>query len=66
MVLSRQSREILLDLIEIKVSSLEVQDLDDRRVLTSLQKCRQELLAESHKEGGRSARKSQETHVLYG
>lgn len=66
MVLSRQSREILLDLIEIKVSSLEVQDLDDRRVLTSLQKCRQELLAESQKEEGRSTRKSQETQVLYG
>lgn len=44
MVLSQQSLEILLDLIEIKVSSLQIQDRDDARELNKLRKCRQELL----------------------
>ncbi|EKE09460.1 MAG: hypothetical protein ACD_16C00166G0007 [uncultured bacterium] len=45
MTLSRQTIEILLDLIEIKMSSLQVQDREDARELTKLRKCRQELLA---------------------
>ena len=44
MLISYQSLEILLDLIEIKVNSLQVQDRDDARELTRLRKCRQELL----------------------
>jgi hypothetical protein len=44
MALSHQSLEILLDLIEIKVSSLQIQDRDDARELNKLRKCRQELL----------------------
>lgn len=46
MTLSRQSLEILLDLIEIKVSVLQIQDRDDARELNKLRKCRQELLVE--------------------
>jgi hypothetical protein len=46
MSLSRQSVEILLDLIEIKVSALQIQDRDDARELNKLRKCRQELLSE--------------------
>lgn len=44
MIFSRQSLEILVDLIEIKVSSLQIQDRDDARELNKLRKCRQELL----------------------
>lgn len=44
MTLSHQSIEILLDLIEIKVSSLHIQDREDARELNKLRKCRQELL----------------------
>lgn len=46
MALSRQSLEILLDLIEIKVSALLIQDRDDARELNKLRKCRQEILLE--------------------
>ena len=46
MALSRQSLDILLDLIEIKVNSLQIQDRDDARELNKLRKCRQELLIE--------------------
>lgn len=46
MTLSRQSLEILLDLIEIKVSALLIQDRDDARELNKLRKCRQEVLLE--------------------
>ena len=45
MTLSRQTIEILLDLIEIKMSSLQVQDREDARELTKLRKCRQECVA---------------------
>jgi hypothetical protein len=51
MTLSRQSVEILLDLIEIKVSALQIQDRDDARELNKLRKCRQELLSEQNKIG---------------
>lgn len=44
MLISYQSLEILLDLIEIKVNALQVQDRDDTRELTRLRKCRQELI----------------------
>jgi hypothetical protein len=46
MALSQQSLEILLDLIEIKVSALQIQDRDDARELSKLRKCRQELIQE--------------------
>jgi len=44
MTLSRQSLEILIDLIEIKINVLHIQDKDDARELNKLRKCRQELL----------------------
>ncbi len=46
MALSQQSLEILMDLIEMKVSALQIQDRDDARELNKLRKCRQELLLE--------------------
>lgn len=48
MTLSKQSLEILMDLIEIKVCALQVQDRDDARELNKLRKCRQELLLEKN------------------
>ncbi len=50
MALSRQSIEILLDLIEIKVGMLQVQDRDDARELNKLRKCRQELISDKNLE----------------
>ncbi|HUX80312.1 MAG TPA: hypothetical protein VMW10_11320 [Alphaproteobacteria bacterium] len=49
MTLSKQSVEILLDLIEIKVSAIQIQDRDDARELNKLRKCRQELLSAQNK-----------------
>jgi len=46
MTLSRQSLEILVDLVEIKVSLFQVQDRDDVREHSKIRKCRQELLLE--------------------
>jgi hypothetical protein len=43
MILSRNSLEILLDLIEIKVSALEIEDYEDAREMTRLKRCRQEV-----------------------
>jgi hypothetical protein len=45
MKISRESVEIILDLIEIKMNTLQVQDKDDTRELTKLRKCKQELMA---------------------
>lgn len=45
MTLSRQSAEILLDLLEIKVGAIQVQDREDARELNKLRKCQQELLS---------------------
>ena len=44
MKISRESVEITLDLIEIKMSTLQIHDKDDERDLNKLRKCRQELL----------------------
>jgi len=54
LMVSRQSLEILLDLIEIKVSSLQIQDRDDAKELNKLRKCRQELLSEADRENSES------------
>lgn len=45
MNISHESLEIILDLIEIKVNSLQVHDKDDVRELNKLRKCKQELLS---------------------
>lgn len=43
MKFSRASIEILIDLVEIKISSLVVQDKEDNKELDRLLKCRDEL-----------------------
>ena len=43
MKISRESLEIILDLIEIKVNALQIHDKDDAREANKLRKCKQEL-----------------------
>ena len=44
MSLSRSSVETLIDLVEIKLSCVEVYDRDDNRELNNLQRCKEELM----------------------
>ena len=44
MIISHESLEIILDLIELKVSALQIHDKDDAREVNKLKKCKQELL----------------------
>jgi hypothetical protein len=44
-MLSRQSLDILIDLVEIKLSTIMVQDKDDIREVKRLKHCRNELIA---------------------
>ena len=43
MGLSKSSLETLIDLVEIKLSCVEVYDRDDSRELVNLQRCKDEL-----------------------
>jgi hypothetical protein len=43
MTLSRRSVEMLLDLVEIKISYMDVADREDARDLVVLERCREEL-----------------------
>jgi hypothetical protein len=45
MVLSRRSLETLLDLVEVKLSCMQVLDREDARELELLEGCKRELLA---------------------
>jgi hypothetical protein len=45
MSLSKRSIEMLLDLVEIKISYMDVSDREDARDLQLLERCRQELVA---------------------
>lgn len=45
MVLSRRSLETLLDLVEVKLSCMQVLDREDARELDLLEGCKRELLA---------------------
>ena len=44
-MLSKQSLDILIDLVEIKLSAILVQDKDDIREVRRLKHCRNELIA---------------------
>ena len=44
-MISPQSLEVLLDLVEIKLSSMIVQDKDDLRELRKLKNCKAELIS---------------------
>jgi hypothetical protein len=57
MTLSRQSIENLLDLVEIKLSAMQVLDREDARELRHLETCRRELLVlQTEMTGGRDRR----------
>jgi hypothetical protein len=43
MSLSKRVVETLIDLVEIKLSCIEVYDRDDKREIAGLERCRQEL-----------------------
>lgn len=44
MSLSRSTVETLIDLVEIKLSCVEVYDRDDNRELNNLRRCKEELM----------------------
>lgn len=44
-MLTRKSLELLVDLVEIKLGSMEVFDRDDQKILRELEACRKELAA---------------------
>ena len=48
-LLSKQSLEILIDLVEIKLGALQVQDREDARELRKIEACRKELLSSAQK-----------------
>ena len=45
MSLSKRSIEMLLDLVEIKLSYMDISDREDARDMQTLERCRSELLA---------------------
>ncbi len=55
MTITRRTLETLIDLVEIKLSCLEVYDRDDARELANLENCLNELklLARRQVQGGR-------------
>jgi hypothetical protein len=50
-MLSKQSIEILLDLVEIKISAMQIHDREDARELIRLRSCREELSNERTRRG---------------
>ncbi len=44
-MLTRKSLELLIDLVEIKLGSMEVFDRDDQKIMRDLEACRKELTA---------------------
>ncbi len=55
MAISKRCIETLLDLVEIKLSCLEITDREDQREKELLQRCIQELRAEAAGQDGRMA-----------
>ena len=55
MALSKQSIETLMDLVEIKISYMDVLDRDDAKQLRILERCREELRAVSATAGAELA-----------
>jgi hypothetical protein len=48
MEFSKKSAELMLDLVEIKLSMMQVNDRDDAKELSNLRSCREELLKLIH------------------
>ena len=45
MSITKRSLETLLDLVEIKLSSMQILDREDAKELTQLENCRRDLLS---------------------
>ncbi len=45
MSMSKRSLETLLDLVEIKLSAMQILDREDAKELTQLENCRRDLLS---------------------
>ncbi len=52
MSLSKRVVETLIDLVEIKLSCIEVYDREDKREIAGLERCRQELQGQLEGNGG--------------
>ena len=52
MTLAKTSIEMLVDLVEIKMLSMEVRDLEDKQVMSALTQCRSELISMAGKPAG--------------
>jgi len=50
-MLTRKSLELLIDLVEIKLGSMEVFDRDDQKILRDLEACRKELAGFTRRNG---------------
>jgi hypothetical protein len=48
MEFSKKSAELMMDLVEIKLSMMQVNDREDARELSNLRSCREELLKIIH------------------
>lgn len=59
MEFTKKSAELMLDLVEIKLSMMQVNDRDDARELSNLRACREELLKLRH-----SSKKSADPEVF--
>ena len=55
MALSQRTLDTLVDLVEIKLSCLEIYDREDGRELQNLERCRDELVNMTRKLGKSSA-----------
>ncbi len=53
-MLSKQSIDILIDLVEIKLSAILVQDKDDLREVNKLKHCKNELMNFKKRVGNRN------------
>lgn len=58
MDISKKSAELMLDLVEIKLSIMQVNDRDDAKELASLRACREELLKVMHNSKSKKAPES--------
>lgn len=61
MNISKRSVETLLDLVEIKLSSMQVLDREDARELAQLESCRRDLLSLRSEFGITKARRGPRT-----
>lgn len=62
MEFSKKSVELMLDLVEIKLSIMQVNDREDARELQSLRMCREELLQQINSADSKNSTDSKESY----